>query len=70
MEIENEIVEKGVWYDIEEEARTYYFAGGGIHTVLNTRALKVSERGTHYVRDMNDILHIINHTWIAIEVAE
>ena len=70
MEIENEIVEKGVWYDIGEEARTYHFAGGDIHTVLNTRRLKVSERGTHYVMDMNDVLHIINHTWLAIKVTE
>ena len=70
IEIENEIVERGVWYAVNEESRMYYFPNGGMYAVRNPRRLKVSERGTHYVIDMNDIRHIINHTWMAIEAVE
>ncbi len=70
MEIENEIVERGVWYEVAEDLRTYHFANGGSYSVRDCNRLKVSERGTHYVLDTRDVLHIINNSWIAIEVVE
>ena len=69
MEIENEIVDRGIWYDVDEVVRTYYFSGGN-YSVRSARRLKVSERGTHYVIDTTGVRHIINHSWIAIEVVE
>lgn len=63
MEIENEIVEKGVWYFIQEEGRTYTMADGTCLTVLDGRRLRVSDRDTHYIEDRQGDLHIIRNTW-------
>ena len=68
--IEDDTVEPGTWYRVNESSRTYFFANGGPKVIANVRAIRVSGRDTHYLRDELGSLFIVRNNWLMIYVDE
>ena len=64
------VIAKDRWTRISERRRTYHFANEIMTTVNCPAWLWVSSSGTHYIKDSDGKIHIINKAWVRITITE
>ena len=63
-------IKKDAWTAVHERHRTYHFANGVTTSVEYPTWLWVSSSGTHYIKDANGQIHVINKAWVRITITE
>lgn len=63
-------IKKDAWTAVHERHRTYHFANGVTTSVEYPTWLWASSSGTHYIKDANGQIHVINKAWVRITITE